>query len=41
MITGERFGDRVEVVRGLSAGERVVTSGNFLIDSEAQLHSRR
>jgi membrane fusion protein, copper/silver efflux system len=41
VITGERLGDRVEVVRGLSAGERVVTSGNFLIDSEAQLHNRR
>ncbi|HWQ55411.1 MAG TPA: efflux RND transporter periplasmic adaptor subunit [Bryobacteraceae bacterium] len=37
--TGERVGDRVEVVSGLKAGERVATSGNFLIDSESQLKS--
>lgn len=35
--TGERVGERVEILRGLRAGERVVTSGNFLIDSESQL----
>jgi multidrug efflux pump subunit AcrA (membrane-fusion protein) len=35
--TGERVGDRVEIVTGLRAGERVVASGAFLIDSEAQL----
>ena len=35
--TGERFGDRLEVRSGLKAGERVVTSGNFLVDSESQL----
>src|SRR5262245_59704842 len=34
---GERFGDRVTVTRGLSAGERVVASGTFLVDSESQL----
>jgi multidrug efflux pump subunit AcrA (membrane-fusion protein) len=34
---GDRFGDRVTVVRGLSAGERVVSSGTFLVDSESQL----
>src|SRR5262245_52812547 len=34
---GERFGDRVTIVRGLSAGERVVSSGTFLVDSESQL----
>jgi RND family efflux transporter MFP subunit len=34
---GESFGDRVAVTGGLSAGDRVVTSGNFLIDSESQL----
>lgn len=37
--TGERIGDRVEIIRGLSAKERIVTSGNFLIDSESQLKS--
>ncbi len=37
VVTGDRIGDRVEIKQGLKAGERVVTSGNFLIDSEAQL----
>jgi Cu(I)/Ag(I) efflux system membrane fusion protein len=35
--TGWRFGDRVEIVRGLAPGERIVTSGTFLIDSEARM----
>jgi RND family efflux transporter MFP subunit len=35
--TGWRFGDRVQIVRGLMAGEQVVTSGNFLIDSESRM----
>jgi RND family efflux transporter MFP subunit len=35
--TGARFGDRVEIVSGLRAGERIVISGNFLIDSESQM----
>lgn len=35
--TGERLGDRIEIRRGLEAGERIVTSGTFLIDSESQL----
>jgi membrane fusion protein, copper/silver efflux system len=39
VAAGERLGDRVEIVRGLEAGERVVTSGAFLIDSESQLRS--
>ena len=37
--TGERIGERVQVNSGLRAGERVVSSGAFLIDSEAQLKS--
>jgi RND family efflux transporter MFP subunit len=37
--TGEQMGDRVEITKGLKAGERIVTSGNFLIDSESQLKS--
>ena len=37
--TGERIGDRIEVLKGLTPGERIVTSGNFLIDSESQLKS--
>lgn len=35
--TGEREGDRIQIVSGLSGGERIVTSGNFLIDSESQM----
>jgi Cu(I)/Ag(I) efflux system membrane fusion protein len=34
---GQRGEDDVEVLKGLRKGERVVTSGNFLIDSESQL----
>ena len=37
VATGWRFGDRVEIVRGLAAGDRVVTSGAFLLDSESRL----
>jgi RND family efflux transporter MFP subunit len=35
--TGRRFGDRVEIVKGLQAGEKIVVSGNFLISSESRL----
>jgi RND family efflux transporter MFP subunit len=35
--TGERDGDRIQILSGLTAGERVVISGNFLIDSESQM----
>jgi Cu(I)/Ag(I) efflux system membrane fusion protein len=34
---GERIGDRLEILEGLKLGERIVISGNFLIDSESQL----
>ena len=37
--TGLRFGDRVEIVRGLEVGERIVVSGNFLIDSESRMQT--
>jgi Cu(I)/Ag(I) efflux system membrane fusion protein len=37
--TGQTIGDRVAILKGLTAGERVVTSGNFLINSESQLKS--
>jgi membrane fusion protein, copper/silver efflux system len=36
---GSRFDDHVEVREGLSAGERVVTSANFLVDSESKLQA--
>jgi membrane fusion protein, copper/silver efflux system len=35
--TGTRFGDRVQVVKGLMDGERIVVSGNFLLSSESRL----
>ena len=34
---GEKYGDRYEVNAGLSEGERVVSSANFLIDAEAKV----
>jgi RND family efflux transporter MFP subunit len=33
----EAEGDRYQVIGGLTAGERVVTSGQFMLDSESQL----
>ena len=36
---GARLGDRVQVVGGLADGETVVTTGNFLIDSESRLRA--
>ena len=36
---GHRFGDDIEIVDGLDEGDRVVVSGQFLVDSEAQLQS--
>ena len=38
---GARVGDDFVVLKGLTAGEEVVTSANFLIDSESQLLRRR
>jgi len=35
--TGWRFNDRVQITDGLKAGDRIVTSGNFLIDSETRM----
>jgi Cu(I)/Ag(I) efflux system membrane fusion protein len=34
---GRESGDQTEIARGISAGQRVVASGQFLIDSEASL----
>jgi Cu(I)/Ag(I) efflux system membrane fusion protein/cobalt-zinc-cadmium efflux system membrane fusion protein len=36
---GPRVGDEVVALKGLQAGERVVTSANFLVDSESQLQA--
>jgi len=41
VVTGEQFGGRVEIVHGLKQGQRIVASGNFLLDSEVQLHTSR
>lgn len=35
--TGMRSADRVEIVKGLQAGDRIVTSAAFLLDSESQI----
>jgi Cu(I)/Ag(I) efflux system membrane fusion protein len=39
--TGWHFDDRVQVVKGLAAGERVVVAGTFLVDSESRLKAPR
>ncbi len=36
---GARVKDRVEILSGVSEGETVVTTGNFLIDSESRLRA--
>lgn len=36
---GESIGDRVAILSGVAPGERVVTTGNFLIDSESRLRN--
>jgi Cu(I)/Ag(I) efflux system membrane fusion protein len=35
--TGWREGDRVQILKGLVAGERIAASGTFLLDSESRL----
>jgi Cu(I)/Ag(I) efflux system membrane fusion protein len=37
VVTGWRSGDRVEILEGLKPGDQIVTSGNFLIDSESRM----
>jgi len=37
VTTGERDGDRLQILSGLAGGERIVASGTFLIDSESRL----
>jgi Cu(I)/Ag(I) efflux system membrane fusion protein len=39
VVAGMESGDWVEIVSGLAAGEQVVVSGQFLIDSEASLRA--
>jgi RND family efflux transporter MFP subunit len=35
--TGWQYEDRIEIIRGLAEGERVVTAGAFLLDSESRM----
>ena len=37
--TGTQLDDSIVVLKGLKAGERVISSANFLVDSEAQLQA--
>ncbi len=37
VMTGWRFGDKVEILEGLMPEELIVISGNFLIDSESRM----
>ncbi len=39
VVTGMRYGDDIEIIKGLDEHDRIVVSGQFLLDSEAQLHS--
>jgi len=39
LTVGVRTSDRVQILRGLVAGEKVVTTANFLIDSESRLRA--
>lgn len=36
---GQRYGDRLEIMEGLAEGDSVVISGQFLLDSEAELRA--
>jgi Cu(I)/Ag(I) efflux system membrane fusion protein len=39
VVTGMRRGGRVEILSGLQEGDEIVTSGQFLIDSESSLQA--
>ena len=34
---GVRAGEQVEIIQGVKEGDQIITSANFLIDSESQL----
>ncbi|HDO7888742.1 TPA: efflux RND transporter periplasmic adaptor subunit, partial [Legionella pneumophila] len=34
---GVRAGDLLEIIKGVKEGDQIITSANFLIDSESQL----
>jgi RND family efflux transporter MFP subunit len=37
--TGWRLGRRIEITEGLMSGEKIIVSGNFLIDSESRMRT--
>jgi Cu(I)/Ag(I) efflux system membrane fusion protein len=37
VVLGTRSGDRVQILAGLTEGETIVASANFLIDAESRL----
>jgi RND family efflux transporter MFP subunit len=39
VTTGWSYADRVEILNGLKEGDEVVTSGNFLLDSESRMRA--
>jgi len=39
VVAGAESGQRVAITEGLAAGENVVVAGQFLLDSEANLHA--
>jgi RND family efflux transporter MFP subunit len=39
VTTGWSYADRVEILKGLKEGDEVVTSGNFLLDSESRMRA--
>jgi Cu(I)/Ag(I) efflux system membrane fusion protein len=39
VVAGIESGDYVEIIRGIDEGERIVVSGQFLIDSEASMRA--
>jgi Cu(I)/Ag(I) efflux system membrane fusion protein len=39
VATGASLGEQVEILKGLKAGDDVVTRANFLVDSESRLRA--
>lgn len=39
VVAGNEYGDQVEIIEGVEEGDEVVTSGQFLIDSEASVRA--